>query len=137
QDDGAAHALEVPLDRRKHHVLAGELDQRMRGVELPGTTGWNSRFTLRCHVIPSLTKYSFRCCGLRERLTFSFPLPSYFLSGCAGCSAALTHTHGVAISNFQTVLTSIGARRDLTYLVEVATLLCHMFLFSLFLICML
>jgi hypothetical protein len=35
-----------------------------------------------------------------------------------------------AISNFQTVLTSIGARRDLAYLVEVATLLCHMFLFS-------
>ena len=35
-----------------------------------------------------------------------------------------------AISNFQTVLTSIGARRELTYLVEVATLLCHMFLFS-------
>ena len=35
-----------------------------------------------------------------------------------------------AISGFQTVLTSIGARRDVTYLVEVATLLCHMFLFS-------
>ena len=35
-----------------------------------------------------------------------------------------------AITRFQTVLTSIGARRDLTYLVEVATLLCHMFLFS-------
>ena len=34
------------------------------------------------------------------------------------------------ITHFQTVLTSIGARRDITYLVEVATLLCHMFLFS-------
>jgi hypothetical protein len=34
------------------------------------------------------------------------------------------------ITDFQTVLTSIGARRDLAYLVEVATLLCHMFLFS-------
>ncbi len=34
------------------------------------------------------------------------------------------------ITHFQTVLTSIGARRDLAYLVEVATLLCHMFLFS-------
>src|SRR6266700_7529773 len=98
QDDGAAHALEVPLDCRKHHVLAGELDQRMRGVELPDTTGWNSRFTLRCHVIPSITKNSFRCCWLRERLSFSFPLPSYFLSGCAGRCAALTHTHGVAHS---------------------------------------
>src|SRR6266496_4456160 len=69
QDDGAAHALEVPLDRRKHHVLAGELDQRMRGVELPVTTGCNSRFTLRCHVIPSITKYRFRCCWQRELLT--------------------------------------------------------------------
>jgi len=35
-----------------------------------------------------------------------------------------------AISNFQTVLTSIGARRDLAYLVEVATLFCHLFRFS-------
>jgi len=34
------------------------------------------------------------------------------------------------ITRFQTVLTSIGARRDVTYLVEMATLLCHMFLFS-------
>src|SRR6266849_3506358 len=34
------------------------------------------------------------------------------------------------ITRFQTVLTSIGARRDVTYLVEVATVLCHMFLFS-------
>ena len=34
------------------------------------------------------------------------------------------------ITQAQTVLTSIGARRDLAYLVEVATLLCHMFLFS-------
>src|SRR2546421_3902182 len=71
-----ASSIEVPLDRRKHHVLAGELDQRMGGVELPGTTGWNSRFTLRCHVISSLSKDSFRCCWLRERVTFSFPLPS-------------------------------------------------------------
>ena len=35
-----------------------------------------------------------------------------------------------AISNFQTVLTSIGARRDFAYLVEVATVFCHMFQFS-------
>ncbi len=34
------------------------------------------------------------------------------------------------ITRFQTVLTSIGARRNLAYLVEVATLLCHMILFS-------
>src|ERR1700730_12706606 len=35
-----------------------------------------------------------------------------------------------AITYFQTVLASIGARRDLAYLVKVATVLCHVFLFS-------
>src|ERR1700694_3953508 len=34
------------------------------------------------------------------------------------------------ISHFQTILTAIRTWRDLTYLVEVATVLCHMFLFS-------
>jgi len=35
-----------------------------------------------------------------------------------------------AISNFQTVLAPIGAWRNLAYLVEVTTLLCHVYMFS-------
>jgi hypothetical protein len=141
------------------------------------------------------------CCWLWERVVFSSPWPSSFLSGCAGRCAALKHSQhtpwglckvkhrssklkeqlvdvapgpvltrlerlndgmiggvempgGVlvlrivtaadvptgeteaqvhpAISNFQTVLTSIGAWRDLAYLVEVATVVCHRFQFSFF-----
>ena len=34
------------------------------------------------------------------------------------------------ITHFQAVLAPIGARRDVTYLVEVATLLCHMCMLS-------
>ena len=34
------------------------------------------------------------------------------------------------ISDFQTVLTSIGARRDLLYLIKVCTALCHVFSLS-------
>src|SRR5712692_2690531 len=34
------------------------------------------------------------------------------------------------ITDFQAVLAPIGARRDVTYLVEVATLLCHVFMLS-------
>jgi len=36
------------------------------------------------------------------------------------------------ITRFQAILAPIGARRDLTYLVEVATVLCHACLLSLF-----
>ena len=34
------------------------------------------------------------------------------------------------ITHFQAVLAPIGARRDVTYLVEVATLLCHVCMLS-------
>jgi hypothetical protein len=36
------------------------------------------------------------------------------------------------IPNFQTILTAIGAWRDLTYLVKMTTGLCHLFLLSFF-----
>src|SRR4051794_29727276 len=58
--DGAGYLAEPPLHRGDHHVLGRELDQRMVGVNLPGTDSGPGSMLLYCAHDPLPCEYQLR-----------------------------------------------------------------------------